>query len=214
MISEQERQGDVSLPEAWVERPFSMVSLHAQCMECLKARAWFRTLAVSHRTDSVFPLWILERWPWGPSYWPFYWCALPGVRELDCGVRSHLAAAALRGCGVDALQAQVALYLTPSILSEYEARWQGRGCSTDWIAPGLGYHEVVAILDASARTFRLWDPNTNAYLDLARRPAFRGVASVRIPELNDGRWTCGRFQMRLRVWHMTTDPNNWAEGRT
>lgn len=203
MISELAAHVAYSIPERWKTQPKSVLADHHACQQCRKARAWFRMLAVSHRRESTFPLWIAERWQWGPSRWPYFWCELPYDSELDCGVRAHLATEALLTCGVRALQAQVALRLTSVVLDEYRSRWERHKSCTDWIEQGLAYHEAVAVLDHSSRTVDLWDPDTNSLLDVRAGQVYRGVVGLRIPDIEEGAWTWQGVHISSNAWQLT-----------
>jgi hypothetical protein len=167
-------------PEAavrlWRDRPVSVLRGHeAGC--CRAARAWVRAMELSRASGGSGPLWITDRYPWGPSAWPLHWCEAVRSRQLDCGALASLAREAFSARGRVGLPAQLVLGVPKGTTSHWAARWEAAGCRTDWIVGDLAYHEACAVLEGTG--VRVWDPSRGAWLDPGGTGQVRVVA-VRI----------------------------------
>jgi len=83
---------------------------------------------------------------WGPSNWPFYWCDLPTVSEVDCGVYANVAEIALEALGGNYARLQVVELASQIEVNKWRNDWMTQQADPGWIlAPDTVYHEMVAI---------------------------------------------------------------------
>ncbi len=134
----------------------SRLSTHdASC--CRVARAWFEAMARSHHDASGSPpVWVSDRWRWGPVRWPLYWCDAVRRPELDCGALADLAGAAFIAAGQSIWRVQLLERHDPERLAQWRARWAGLPGAPTWIFGQFAYHEAVAALREPE--LALWDP--------------------------------------------------------
>ncbi len=119
---------------------------------CREARNWFSCMAKSHELHITRgqrlagPRWLNQRYQWGPSSWPLYWCQAATLKTIDCGVFSALARESFRVKGVSAYAGQVIRQLNPESVAHFERLWSGRPGTFGWTADEHVYHEVTVIL--------------------------------------------------------------------
>lgn len=142
-------------------RPASRLSLHhALC--CREARGWFEAMARSHCSRGAKePVWITDRWSWGPNRWPLFWCEAVEATELDCGALADLAEAAMKAAGAEVCRVQLVESFNPEQIAHWQARWEGVPGSPPWIWGSLVYHETVGVLDGAE--LRIWDSTEGAW---------------------------------------------------
>lgn len=136
----------------------SVLSVHGpSSLCCAAALAWVRAMArVSLSGAADVPAWISQRWWWGPSRWPVYWCEAVRADTLDCGALAELALEALREGGALALKVQLVQEWTPERLAHWRSHWEDAGADCSWIGAALAYHEAVGLLRGS--DLAVWDP--------------------------------------------------------
>ncbi len=150
------------------KRPVSVLMMHpGRC--CEVARAWFRTLARSVvAVHPGPPMWIRERWEWGPTSWPVYWCDLAKRDKLDCGALAALAREACLAVGNEVRAVQLLERFDTTTIENWRTLWGAE--AEQWTFGDLVYHEAVALLavpqaarpEEEARAplvkVRIWDP--------------------------------------------------------
>lgn len=140
--------------------------MHHSDVCCSLARSWFLGMDKSSlvfSSASSMPLWIRERYRWGPSVQPIYWCQVIFSETLDCSVLAALTRECLQMRGVQVLPAQLVLWEPEQYCAHWIRMWKDKGMFCDWIVTPLVYHEVCAVL--SANTISLWDPSNNQWID-------------------------------------------------
>lgn len=191
--------------EMVADRPPTVLLFHdGSC--CRAAKSWFVSMARSeHDRTGVPPLWIRERWRWGPAEWPIYWCQALESDRLDCGGLAALSRTAIEATGGATLPLQLIELFDSSTLLSWADSWRDAKIVA-WIWGEYVYHEAVALLNGPNVT--LWDTTTNCWLERKVTPGYAGLAALRIwPRVNaDGfidppavNWR-GR-NLPLGVWH-------------
>ena len=151
------------LMAAW-GAPAAIIDHHRSC--CSMVRDWLDAMHASiapRRMDP--PVWLRERFPWGPLTWPVAWCDIPRLEMLDCGATTAITNALYRAQGVRATPVQLVYGYRPHVVDLWRARWSRDGCATDWLAREHVYHEASALLGADRRVV-IWDSTVNRWLHL------------------------------------------------
>src|SRR6187551_3598246 len=94
--------GKIPVYEAWKGWQPSHISHHGSLC-CEIAREWITSTDYSELNgDYVFtgPRWLRQRFKWGASTFPIYWCEAVRRSTLDCGALAALAHEVFKARGV------------------------------------------------------------------------------------------------------------------
>lgn len=151
------------LADAWPEA--SVPVLHGSC--CHVAREWMRgmdrSLSLTHAGHLLPPLWLRERYEWGPQRWPVAWCDLPDSDTLDCGAFSFVTTDLYRARGEAASAVQLIFRYPQQTVDFWQALWTSAGCSSQWIRGHHIYHEATALFRRDGK-IEIWDSSVNTFL--------------------------------------------------
>lgn len=111
---------------------------------------------VSLRDRHAPPAWLYEKFDWGPSTWPVYWCEAAEAESIDCGVFAAIARALLLARDVPAAAVQLVEKFNEKNVENWRARWMSASAGVDWLEPPFCYHEAVGLIDGN--TLTIWDP--------------------------------------------------------
>ena len=163
--------------EKWRSFPASRISDHGGAC-CRLAREWLVGMDRSLiNSDDLLtgPRWIRQRYSWGPSSWPIYWCEAVERKVLDCGVLAGLTREVYLGRGVECYETQFIEEFTRAAAENWHAQWEGEDATVPhWIKEDLVYHEGCALL-VKGNELKVWDP-TPAWWVTPRQ--FRGYGAV------------------------------------
>lgn len=168
---------------------------------CSLAQAWFLNMDRGlHSRNRALPVWIHQRYQWGPSRWPLFWCEAVKADKLDCGAQSALTLEALAERGIPALPCQTIRKFDPRTISQWRASWERDGCAVEWAAGEYAYHETVAIL--LGNRLEVWDPSINAKVRLDVNPGYGSTVALRIKgtEHRSGDLMWGPLSVPLNRW--------------
>ena len=159
-----------------------------------------------HRDRREAPMWIAQRWGWGPLRWPIYWCQAVRAEILDCGALSELAFEALRDGPNVWLKVQLVQQCTPLRLAHWRASWQRAGADCSWIREPYAYHEVVGLLGDVG--LEIWDPADGLWKG-SGQTGHRGIVAIR-PVLPHGGSSAG-LPAALTWDRWILQPNRWNQ---
>ncbi len=168
---------------------------------CSLARAWFLNMDRGlYSRNRALPVWIHQRYQWGPSRWPLFWCEAVKADKLDCGAQAALTLEALAERGIPALPCQTVRKFDPRTISQWRASWEKDGCKAEWAAGEYAYHETVAILPGNR--LQVWDPSINAKVRLDVNPGYGSTVALRIkgPENGSEGLMWGPLSFPLNRW--------------
>lgn len=200
--------GPVSLEEvlaALADRPPSSLFAHAGSC-CEVARAWFASMALSMQAQGKGPpLWISDRWKWGPVEWPLHWCEAMAAERLDCGALAALGRTAVEVSGAAVLPVQLVKQFDPSAIESWRESWRNANVAP-WTWVDYVYHEAIALLDGTSVS--LWDTTSACWVDAKAIEGYASLAAVRLcpAPSRDGAATPAAVQWRERwlavgIWH-------------
>lgn len=181
------------------KRPVSI--MHHSDVCCSLAKSWFLGMdrsSLIFSSPSSMPLWIMERYNWGPSTLPIYWCQVISSETLDCGVLAALARECLYTRGVQVLPAQLVLWVPEQHCVQWTRMWQDKGIFCDWIVAPFVYHEICAVLWAN--TVMLWDPSNNWRIDPNQSVGYFRPAALRIIADLDASVRWGDKKIKINEW--------------
>lgn len=165
----------------WHDKAPSTIQHHgADC--CEHARHWFYAMDASARAMSPSgsgPVWIRQRYEWGPSRWPLHWCEIVEASSLDCGAHAALAFEALNRRGDTCLPVQLIQSFSNSDCGHWGESWASENLPADWILDGLVYHEGCAQFIGSDRV-RVWDATDSLWIEPQQRQGYGSTLAIRI----------------------------------
>lgn len=169
---------------------------------CAIAAAWFDTSASAHASTSPGPpVWLRQRWNWGPCQWPHYWCEVMRNETADCGVLAALAHRCFALSGRRGVRVQLLEQFDQSAASHWSAMWSEVPGVEPWIFGEVVYHEAAGVL-ADDGGLRIWDPTDSCWVE-ARSETGRGaIVALRVVSDEESEPDCQWKQRRLRgnVW--------------
>jgi hypothetical protein len=163
----------------------SDISHHGK-MCCEIAREWFTALDYSVLNGGkamTGPRWIAQRFPWGPSSYPTFWCEVPKKKRLDCGVQAALAHEIFSSRGVKNFRAQMVQEFSPCATTQWRTEWRAESAVTDWIDHGIIYHEGCAIV-SEENELKLWDASAGWWIDPRPTTGYGSLRAFRISSKN------------------------------
>lgn len=171
---------------------------------CRLAREWLLAMDRSLLVNASLicaPRWIRERYEWGPSQWPLYWCEVVELKTLDCRALAALAREIFSDRGVITFPVQLVQQFSEQSVHHWREKWLGAGQSLDWITGTYVYHEACAVL-VYENCIRIWDPTDNFWIYPNQSPGYGATFAVRvIAPVSDSKilfW--GSHQIILNQW--------------
>lgn len=175
---------------------------------CQVARSWFVGTDKSSliaQTASSMPVWIRERYQWGPSVWPMYWCQAISSETLDCGVLAALTRESLHARSVQVLPAQLIVWVTEQDCTHWSRIWQDKDIPCNWIVSPFLYHEVCAILSESGNEIKLWNPSDNCWIDPNQAIGYWRPVALRVLAERPTTVQWGNREVRMNDWMVMSD---------
>lgn len=111
---------------------------------------------MSLRDRRAPPAWLYEKFDWGPSTWPVYWCEAAEAESIDCGVFAAIARALLLARDVPAAAVQLVEKFNEKNVENWRARWTSDAAEVGWLSSPFCYHEAVGLIDCN--DLLIWDP--------------------------------------------------------
>jgi hypothetical protein len=167
--------------EAW-QHAVPTEILHHDAMCCVDAKEWFLAMDASETGSNSLlqpPVWICERYVWGPAKWPMHWCEVVAAKTLECGALAALARASYARRGTRVFPVQIVRIENHSTVAHWAIRWEKAGFNADWIKGTYVFHETVGVV-AGWRDLRIWDPTENHSVEASARGKEGGVAALRV----------------------------------
>ena len=190
----------------WHAFPASVISDHHDSC-CRIAQEWLLAMDYSQRSPGDLltgPRWIRERYTWGPTRWPIYWCEALEEKTLDCGAFAALAQTAFVARGVPCYTAQLIQRYTKEDSKHWSRNWQREDAGVYWIKDDLVYHEACAVV-AGGSVARIWDPTASSWLNPKQFAGYGAVLALRVLSADSA-------EIEQLMWggHRIT-PNRWQQ---
>lgn len=192
-----------TLIERWKEiRPTAILDHGKDC--CRMVREWLSAMDQALLVNaSLFcaPRWIRERYEWGPSQWPLYWCEIVELNTLDCGALVALTREILADRGVITFAVQLVQQFSEQDVRHWRERWMRAGQSVDWIIGTRVYHEACAVI-VYENCIRIWDPANNFWIYPDQSPGYGATLAARIVATasDPSILVWGNHQIALNQW--------------
>ena len=150
------------------------------------------------------PRWIRQRYSWGPSSWPIYWCEAVEAKVLDCGALAAISRDLFTARGIECYATQFIQRYSADASENWLASWEGeQNCAPHWIRDDLVYHEGCAIMTERGQ-IRIWDPTPSWWVKSKQFEGYGSVLALRINvhgpnAANSFEW--GEHSIRPNHWH-------------
>jgi hypothetical protein len=191
----------------WRDFPFSTLSHHGEGC-CDIAREWLLAMDFAQLNGGDLasgPRWMRQKYKWGPTAWPLYWCDAVSRDTLDCGAHAAIAHAAFAARGVTSFPTQFVQQYSPEATAQWHKKWSDEDVSCHWVDGEIIYHEGVALLVGEDEV-KLWDASAGWWINPRQLP--QGYGSLRAVRIHatgqygggDGlRW--GEHRIQPGTWH-------------
>lgn len=153
--------------EKWKDWRPSQISHHGRpCCEI--AREWVTATDYSELgggSPLTGPRWLRQRFSWGASPFPIYWCEAVRKEMLDCGALAALAHEVFAVRGVKSFRVQLVQRFSRVATNQWSRSWSENGdAQLRWIDRDLIYHEGCAIT-SDGREIKVWDASAGWWVD-------------------------------------------------
>jgi hypothetical protein len=171
--------------ETWKDWQPSQISHHgALCCEI--AREWITATDFSELNgDCTFtgPRWLRQKFNWGASSFPIYWCEAVRRKTLDCGALAALAHEIFTARSVRSYRVQLIQKFSSVATSQWMNSWGDCREPLPWTKGDLIYHEGGAI-DTGGRNIKVWDASAGWWVDSKPANGYGAVLAIRLSGLN------------------------------
>jgi hypothetical protein len=180
-----ETVGKKTVFEHWKDWHPSQISHHGKLC-CEIAREWITATDYSELSgDCRFtgPRWLRQKFNWGASSFPIYWCEAVRRKTLDCGALSALAHEVFTARGVRSYRVQLIQKFSRVATNQWMNSWGDSGEPLAWTKGDLIYHEGGAI-DTGKRNIKVWDASAGWWVDSKPADGYGAVLAIRLSGLN------------------------------
>lgn len=188
----------------WQDSPASYMSHHGE--ECCRvAREWMVAMDFSQLNAGnpmSGPRWLRQKFKWGPSRWPLYWCEAVERKVLDCGALAALTTELFTARGVRCYPTQFIQQYSDDASRHWQRTWAEDKTASNWIMDELIYHEGCAVV-VHDDEIRLWDPTASWWVNPKQFGGYGAVLMIRIFDTQataGGSLRWGTHRIRPNVW--------------
>jgi len=168
--------------EKWVDWYPSQISHHGQ-MCCEIAREWITATDFSELGGGSLyagPRWLRQKFNWGASSFPIYWCEVVRRKTLDCGALAALAHEVFTVRGVKSFRVQLVQRFSQVATEQWSCSWRDDGdLPLRWIDKDLIYHEGCAIA-VGDNEIKVWDASAGWWVDPQARDGYGSLLAIRV----------------------------------
>lgn len=172
--------------DRWQDWQPSQISHHgALCCEI--AREWVTATDYSQLNgDGLLtgPRWLRQKFKWGASTFPIFWCEAVRRETLDCGALAALAEEVFKARGVKSCRVQLVQKFSDVATAQWINSWAAKGCAhLPWVNGELIYHEGNAI-DTGDGKIKVWDASAGWWVDPKPASGYGSLLAIRVSGAN------------------------------
>lgn len=172
--------------EKWREWHPSQISHHGQ-MCCEIAREWITATDFSETGGGSFsagPRWLRQKFNWGASSFPIYWCEAVRKHTLDCGALAALAHEVFTVRGVKSYRVQLVQRFSQVATNQWSCSWSDDSTmELRWMDKDLIYHEGCAIA-VGENEIKVWDASAGWWIDPKSGDGYGSLVAIRVSANN------------------------------
>jgi hypothetical protein len=168
--------------EKWKDWYPSQISHHGK-MCCEIAREWLTSQDFSESGGSSLltgPRWLRQRFNWGASSFPIYWCEAVRKKTLDCGALAAFAHEVFMARGVKSYRIQLVQKFSEVATNQWTSSWnESDGLPLRWIDNDLIYHEGCAIAVGDGK-IKVWDASAGWWINANSGDGYGSLTAIRL----------------------------------
>jgi hypothetical protein len=172
--------------EKWREWHPSQISHHGQ-MCCEISREWITATDFSELGGGSIhagPRWLRQKFNWGASAFPIYWCEAVRRHTLDCGALAALAHEVFTVRGVKSYRVQLVQRFSQLATNQWSCSWNYDGSpELRWMDKDLIYHEGCAIA-VGENEIKVWDASAGWWIDPKSGDGYGSLVAIRVSANN------------------------------
>ena len=171
--------------DKWKDWQPSQISHHGKLC-CEIAREWL--IANDHSELSGEPIytgprWLRQKFNWGASLFPIFWCEAVRKKDLDCGAIAALAHEVFTARGVKTYRVQLVQKFSEVATNQWSNSWNINNEPLPWVEDDLIYHEGVAI-ETNDKKIKVWDASAGWWIDSKPMIGYGALLAIRFSGLN------------------------------
>jgi hypothetical protein len=188
----------------WEDWYPSQISHHGTIC-CEIGREWITATDFSQLNgDSVFtgPRWLRERFNWGASSFPIYWCEAVRKKTLDCGALAALGQEVFTARGVKNYRVQLVQKFSEVATHQWTESWNNSSEPLKWVDRDLIYHEGCAI-DLGEHRIKVWDASAGWWIEPKSSNGYGSLLAIRVSAFNPMSEICfswGEYSIKSGEW--------------
>ena len=189
----------------WAYWEPSQISHHGD-MCCEISREWVTAMDFSELNGEdvlTGPRWLREKFHWGCSTFPIYWCEAIRKDTLDCGALAALAHEIFINRGVKTVRAQLVQKFSKNATHQWKSNWHDGNTTLEWVNNDLIYHEGCAVILPDNK-IKLWDASAGWWVDPKQRNGYGSVIAVKLSApFNNGAeasFDWGKHRLAVNTW--------------
>jgi hypothetical protein len=185
----------------WKDWRASEISHHGKVC-CEIAREWIVATDFSQLGGaSVFtgPRWLREKFNWGASSFPIYWCEAVRKEKLDCGALAALAHEVFTARGVESYRVQMVQRFSEIATAQWSLSWSD-GEQLRWTDKDLIYHEGCAIKTNGGDEIKVWDASAGWWVDAKSQDGYGALLAVRLTARENSHLIWGDYHLKANRW--------------
>lgn len=190
--------------EKWHDWQASEISHHGG-MCCEIAREWIVSTDFSELGGaSVYtgPRWLRQRFDWGASSFPIYWCEAVRKKTLDCGALAALASAVFAARGVKTFRVQMVQRFSEISTGQWSNSWNDSSEQLAWMNDDLIYHEGCAIAGNEGE-IKIWDASAGWWINPKSKDGYGALLALRLSAPNlpvNAKFVWGQHHLEAFQW--------------
>lgn len=192
--------------EKWKDWRASEISHHGKIC-CEIAREWLTATDFSELAggEQIFtgPRWLRQRFKWGASTFPIFWCEAVRRDTLDCGALAALAHEVFKARAVKSWRVQMVQKFSALATSQWENSWNLNGEKLRWTHDDLIYHEGCAISPKDDGEIKIWDASAGWWVEPNSTDGYGALLAIRLSAfdlLPDAKFTWGNHSIDAWQW--------------
>jgi hypothetical protein len=199
-----EISGKKPVYETWKDWQPSQISHHGKIC-CEIAREWITATDFSELNgDCLYtgPRWLRQKFNWGASTFPIYWCEVVRRDTLDCGALAALSHEVFRARGVRCYRVQLVQKFSDVATSQWTDSWNTGNEPLPWVKDDLIYHEGCAI-ETCDRVVKVWDASAGWWIDSKPANGYGALLAIRLSGFNLPAGKCfewGEHILKANEW--------------
>ncbi len=169
----------------WKKWQPSQISHHFKLC-CEIAREWITATDFSALSGDALltgPRWLRQKFKWGASSFPVYWCEAVRRDTLDCGALAALAHEVFTARGVRCHRVQLIQKFSSVATGQWTDNWSENSAPLPWIKDDLIYHEGCAI-ETEKRKIKVWDASAGWWVDSKSADGYGALLAIRLSGSN------------------------------